>query len=154
MSPGMFEAGGAQPKNPSRGKAITPALRFETGLFMNRSPLHDPAQWVYSKFYGGYTDTLFDGSNMEVSNQLSLIRRPGLSQWSSVPVPNQPNWFYDWRTLDCGVKVVVDTPVATYLQSATTQTQIFTKTPGAGQGYYVGVADTLFYGDGVDLQKI
>lgn len=150
---GLLEGAGAQPKNPSRGKPITPALRFETGLFTNRSPLHDPAQWVYSKFYGGYTDTLFDGANMEISNQLSLIRRPGLSQWSSVAVPDAPNWFYDWRTLDCGVKVVVDTPTSTYVQSATTQNLIFTKSPGAGQGYYQGVADILYYGDGIDLQK-
>jgi hypothetical protein len=149
----LFEAAGAQPRNPSHGKAITPALRFETGYFSNRNALHDPAQFVVSKFYGGYTDTLIDGSNMEISNQLSLIRRPGLSQWSSVSVPNPPNWFYDWRTLDQGVKVVVDTSVATYLQTASTQTQIFTKSAGAGQGYYQGVADTLYYGDGIDLQK-
>lgn len=150
---GLFETSGAQPKNPSRGKPITPALRFETGLFTNRSALHDPAQFVISKFYQGYQDTLIDGSNMEITNKLTLARRPGLSRWSSVTVPDQPNWFYDWRTLDQGVKVVVDTPVATYLQTATTQTQIFTKSAGAGQGYYQGVADTLYYGDGVDLQK-
>src|ERR1700676_2845118 len=149
---GLLEASGAQPKNPSRGKPIHIA-RMETGLFTNRNPLHDPASWYASK-YGGYPDALIDGSNMEVSNQLTMIRRPGLSQWSSVTVPNQPNWFYDWRTLNCGVKVVVDTPVATYLQSAVSQTQIFTKSPGAGPGYYVGVADTLFYGDGIDSQKI
>lgn len=149
----LLEAAGAQPKVPSRGKAITPALRFETGLVTNRSPLHDPAQWVYSKFYGGYTDTLISGSNMEISNQLSLIRRPGLSEWSDVEIPNQPNWFYDWRTLDQGIKVIVDTPVATYIQTPTTQTQIFTKSAGAGQGYYQGVGDILYYGDGIDLQQ-
>jgi hypothetical protein len=147
-----FELAGAQPKNPSRGRPITPALRFETGLFTNRSPLHDPASWYITK-YGGYTDTLIDGSNMEISNQLSLIRRPGLSQWSNQTVPDQANWFYDWRTLDQGVKVVVDTPTITQIQTSTSKTQIFTKTIGAGQGYYQGVADTLYYGDGIDLQK-
>lgn len=148
---GLLETAGAQPKNPSRGKPIHIA-RMETGLFTNRNALHDPASWYATK-YGGYVDALIDGSNMEISNQLTLIRRPGLSQWSSVAIPNQPNWFYDWRTLDQGVKVVVDTSVATYLQAASTQTQIFTKSAGAGQGYYQGVGDTLYYGDGVDLQK-
>lgn len=150
---GQFETAGAQPKNLSRGKPIHVA-RMETGLFTNRSALHDPAAFVISKFYGGYVDALIDGSNMEVSNQLTLIRRPGLSQWSTVSIPDPPNWFYDWRTLDCGVKVIVDTPVATYIQTPTTQTEIFVKSVNAGQGYYQGVADTLYYGDGVDLQKI
>jgi len=150
--PGLLESAGAQVRNPSRGKPIHIA-RMETGLFTNRSPLHDPADFIVSKFYGGYVDALIDGSNMEVTNQLTLARRPGLSKWSSIAVPDPPNWFYNWRTLDCGVKVVVDTPVATYLQTATTQTQIFTKTVGAGQGYYQGVGDTLYVGDGIDLQK-
>lgn len=147
----LLEIAGAQAKNPSRGKAIHIA-RLETGLFTNRNPLHDPASWYVSK-YGGYPDALIDGSNMEISNQLTLIRRPGLSQWSTEVVPDQVNWFYDWHTLTCGVKVVVDTPTSTYIQSATTQNLIFTKSPGAGQGYYVGVADVLYYGDGVDSQK-
>lgn len=149
---GLLETAGAQPQNKSRGKPIHVA-RMETGLFTNRNALHDPAQFVISKFYGGYIDALIDGGNMEVTNQLTLARRPGLSQWSNQTVPNQPNWFYDWRTLDQGVKVVVDTPTASYLQSATTQSQIFGKTTGAGQGYYQGVADQLYIGDGIDLQK-
>jgi hypothetical protein len=148
---GMLEAVGAQVRNPSRGKPIHIA-RMETGLFTNRSPLHDPASWYISK-YGGYPDALIDGSNMEISNALTLIRRPGLSEWSSVTVPDQINWFYDWRTLSCGPKVVVDTTTSTYIQSATTQNLIFTKSAGAHQGQYQGVADTLYYGDGVDLQK-
>jgi len=149
----ILEAAGAQPKNQSHGKPIHIA-RMETGLFTNRSPLHDTASFVISKFYGGYVDALIDGSNMEVSPQLTLIRRPGLSEWSSVTVPDQVNWFYDWRTLDCGVKVVVDTTTSTYLQTATGQRTLFTKSVGAGQGYYQGVADVLYYGDGVDLQQV
>src|SRR5271168_1874723 len=153
MPGGAFETVGAQPRNPSKGKAIMPAIRFETGLATNRSALIDPSPYVYAKFYGGYPDVLLSGSNMEVSNKRSLIRRPGNPQWSSVTVPNPPNWFYDWRTLDKGINVIVDTSVGTYIQTASSQTQIFTKSAGAGQGYYQGVADTLYYGDGVDLQK-
>src|SRR5271154_444427 len=143
---GLLDTVGAQPKNKSFGKSIHTA-RFETGLATNRNPLHDSASWYVSK-YGGYPDAAFDGSNMELSNMLTWIRRPGLSEWSSVTVPDQVNWFYDWRTLDCGIRVVVDTTTSTYLQSATTQNLIFSKTAGAGQGYYQGVGDTLYYGDG------
>jgi len=149
----ILEAAGAQPKNQAHGKPIHIA-RMETGLFTNRSAIHDTASFVISKFYGGYVDALIDGSNMEVSPQLTLIRRPGLSEWSSVTVPDQVNWFYDWRTLDCGVKVIVDTTTSTYLQTPTTQQTLFTKSAGAGQGYYQGVADTLYYGDGVDLAQV
>ncbi len=148
---GLFEQVGAQERNPSRGKPIHIA-RMETGLVTNRSVLHDAASWLYAK-YGGYPDALVGGSNMEVSNALTLVRRPGLSQWSTVAVPSQVNWFYDWRTLSCGPKVVVDTSTSTYVQTASAQNLIFTKSAGAGQGYYQGVADTLYYGDGVDLQK-
>jgi hypothetical protein len=153
MSPGLLESAGAQPKNPSKGKPVHVA-RMEVGLYTNRSPLHDSATTILSRFYGGNPDSLIDGSNMEVTNQLTLARRPGLSKWSSIAVPDAPNWFYDWRTLDCGIKVIVDTPTASYIQTPTTQTQIFTKSLGAGQGYYQGVADILYYGDGIDLQKI
>ena len=126
MSPSLLETAGAQIRNPSRGKPIHVA-RMETGLFTNRSPLHDPASFVVSKFYGGYVDALISGENMEVSNALTLVRRPGLSEWSSVPVPLPPNWFYEWQTLDCGIKVVVDTPTVSYIQTPTQQYQIFTK---------------------------
>jgi hypothetical protein len=156
---GLLEAAGAQPRNPSKGKALHVA-RMETGLFTNRSALHDPANFVYSRFYGGFPDALIDGSNMEITNALTIARRPGLSPWSTYAIPDAPNWFYDWRTLSYGIQVVIDTPVATYIQSdppartfAISQEQIFTKSPGGGQGYYQGVGDILYYGDGTDLQK-
>jgi hypothetical protein len=125
---------------------------METGLFTNRSPLHDTASWLYSK-YGGYPDALFDGQNMEVSNELTLIRRPGLIEWSAISVPGSINWFYDWNTLDQGPLVVVDSTLASYIQTPNTQEQIFTKEGGATYGYYQGVADVLYYGDGVQLLK-
>src|SRR5260370_41830075 len=132
---GLLESAGAQVRNPSRGKPVTPALRFETGLFTNRSPIHDPSSWIYAHFYQGYQDTLIDGLNMEISNQLTLVRRPGLSHWSSVPVPNPPNWFYNWNTLDQGVKVVVDTAFATNLPTSSARKQIFSNTLVEERGF-------------------
>ena len=146
-----FEQSGAQIRNPSRGRPIHVA-RMETGLVTNRSALHDPSSWYLSK-YGGFPDALIDGSNMEVSNQLTLIRRPGNSAFSNQTIPNPPNIFYDWRTVSGAINIVVDTPVASYIVTPTTLTQIFTKSVGAGQGYYQGVGNTLYFGDGVDLLK-
>ena len=150
--PALLETAGAQPRNQSRGKPIHVA-RMETGLFTNRSALHDPAQFVISKFYGGYVDALIDGGNMEVSNALTLIRRPGMTPYSNQNIPEAPNWFYDWRKLDTTISVVVDTPLKTYILTPTTIQTIFTKSAGAGQGYYQGIGNVLYYGDGVDLQK-
>jgi hypothetical protein len=150
---GLLESAGAQPSHAPRGKPIHVA-RMETGLFTNRNALHDSAQYVISRFYGGYVDALIDGSNMEVSNQLTLIRRPGLSEWSNQTIPNAPNRFYSFASrLDGVVDVIVDTPVASIWATPTSKTTIFTKSSGAGQGYYQGVGNTLYYGDGVDLQK-
>lgn len=147
--PTALEMAGASPRNQSLGRPIHIA-RMETGLFTNRSPLHDPAQYFISKFYGGYIDALIDGLNMEVSNALTVIRRPGNSVWSSFLVPNPPLWFYDWRKLDGTVHVITDTSVGSYDTTTSTGTQIFTKTGGAAQGYYVGVGNVLYYGDGVE----
>lgn len=154
MTTGQFEAVGAQIRNPSRGKPIHVA-RMETGLFTNRSALHDPAQFVISKFYGGYIDALINGSNMEVSNALTLIRRPGHTQFSTQVIPTPPLIFYNWRKTDTSLNLVVDTAPASFILTPSTITQIFTKNVagGAGQGYYQGVGNTLYFGDGVDLLK-
>jgi hypothetical protein len=149
---GLLESAGAQSATAPRGKPIHVA-RMETGLFTNRSALHDSAQYVISKFYGGYIDALLDGSNMEVSNALTLIRRAGLSQWSNQTITEAPNWFYEFRKLDNSIDIIVDTPVASYFVTPTSKTTVFTKSGGAGQGYYQGVGNTLYYGDGIDLQK-
>ncbi|VVB52827.1 Uncharacterised protein [uncultured archaeon] len=149
---GQFETAGAQHQNPSRGKPIHIA-RMETGLFTNRNPLHDPASWYVSK-YGGYPDALLDGSNMEISNQLTIIRRYGTSRYSFAQIPNAIDRFYEWRKLDTTISVIADTLVGSYIVSNVgANTRIFTKSAGAGEGYYQGVASTLYYGDGIDLQK-
>jgi len=149
----LLEAAGAQPRNPGRGKPIHVA-RMETGLFTNRSALHDPAQFVVSKFYGGYVDALIDGSNMEISNALTIIRRPGLSVFNTNTIPTPPLIFYDWRRSDTTIAVIADTATASFIVPTANGplNQIFTKTVSA-QGFYQGVGNTLFMGDGTDLFK-
>jgi hypothetical protein len=147
----LFEQAGAQPRNPSRGKPIHVA-RMETGLFTNRSPLHDPASTMISRYYGGYLDALLDGSNMEISNALTLIRRPGNSQWTSASYSSAPDSYYSWQRLDGTIQVIVDTPTAVYRDNQDgSLTTILTKSAGAGQAYFQGVGNWLYIGDGVDL---
>src|SRR5271157_5861494 len=108
-----FESVGGQSHNPSAGKALHVA-RMETGLFTNRSALHDPAQYIVSRFYGGYIDAWIDGSNMEVSNALTAVRRPGNSAWTAATYPTAPIAIYPWQRLDGTIQVMVDTATVLY----------------------------------------
>jgi hypothetical protein len=158
--PSLLETAGAQPRNPSHGKPVHVA-RMETGLVTNRSPLHDPASFIVSKFYGGYVDALWSGNNFEVSNFLTLIRRPGNSQWTSATYPTAPKIFYEWQRLDGTIQIIVDTATTVYRdnQNGTLTTILVKSSPGgspplpAGQAYFQGVGDWLYIGDGVDLVK-
>src|SRR5581483_537134 len=53
--------------------------RFFNGINTNRSPLRAAsASHIYEKFYSDNSgDALIAGSNIEVSNRLTLVRRPG-----------------------------------------------------------------------------
>ena len=75
--PSQLQASGAQPqKNVRAGTLYTG--RFFQGLYTNRSPLRMGGMtWLYEKFYGGQNDALIGGLNTEISNRLTLVRRPG-----------------------------------------------------------------------------
>src|ERR1700681_2382294 len=105
--PSLLEQAGAQSKSSPRGKPIHVA-RMETGLVTNCSALHDSASFIVSKFYGGDVDALITGSNFEVSNALTLIRRYGNSQWSATTYPTAPDAFYEWQRLDGTIQIIVD----------------------------------------------
>jgi len=146
-----FESVGGQSHNPSAGKALHVA-RMETGLFTNRSALHDPAQYIVSRFYGGYIDAWIDGSNMEVSNALTAVRRPGNSAWTAATYPTAPIAIYPWQRLDGTIQVMVDTATVLYRDNQDgTKTTVLTKSAGAGRSYMIGVGNWLYIGDGIDL---
>ncbi len=59
--------------------------RFFSGLYTNRSPLRDAKRpQIQEKFYGVAGDALIDGSNAEITNKLTLGRRPGNPVYDSV----------------------------------------------------------------------
>ncbi len=73
----LLQQNGAAPQKQSKYVPVFMDREF-TGLFTQRSVLHDPADVVTAKYYGGRPDALWMGKNIELTNRLTLQRRPGL----------------------------------------------------------------------------
>ena len=125
-----------------------------TGLYTQRHVFHDPSNVVTARFYGGRADTLWNGLNVELSNELTIIRRFGTTPFSLATYPDPPTDGFSFELNDGSIQVIIDTPTHVYLDNQDgTKTTIFTKAAGAGQGFFVPSGDVLYYGDGVDLLK-
>jgi hypothetical protein len=147
----LGDAGGRPQKEPRYAPIFVAASL--TGLYTQRHVFHDPSNVVTQRFYGGRPDTLFDGLNVELSNELTIIRRFG-----TVPVTTlyaqSPLAMFQWETNSGQLIAMVDTASVLYQEpfNGAPPTAILTKT-GGGQGYFVASGNTLYYGDGVDLIK-
>ena len=106
--PNLMEQHGAQPQKSPR---YTPIFidRLFTGIFTQRSPLHDPSDVVTAKFYGGRPDAIWMGQNVELTNRLTLQRRPGLIEFSTATYPTPPNIAYAFELTNGTIQVIVDT---------------------------------------------
>lgn len=128
-----------------------------TGYYPNRSPLHDPSDIVTARFYGGRPDALWDGLNVELTNQLTLARRPGTSLFSSATYPTPPLITFGFENNASGsdtITLLVDTAAAVYIDNQNgTKTLLFNKTTGAGQTGFVSIGNVCYMGDGVDFLK-
>lgn len=71
-----FEAAGAQPNKQPKYTALFMDDAF-TGLYTQRAVLHDPSDPAQKHYYGGRPDALLGGRNIELTNRLTLMRRPG-----------------------------------------------------------------------------
>lgn len=148
----ILETAGARSDKPTRFAPIF--INRPYGIYTNRSPLRDPSETVWERFYGGRPGALWRGQNIELTNALTLARRAGLSAFSAATYPDAPDSFYSFRQEDGAIEVIVDTATHIYVDNQDgTKTAIWTKSPGAGQSYFQGIGDTLYFGDGVDLQK-
>lgn len=83
--------------------------RAFTGLFTQRAALHDPSDLGTLKFYGGRPDSLWMGSNVELTNRLTLQRRPGLSPFSTTTYPTAPDTAFSFELSDGTIQVIIDT---------------------------------------------
>ena len=75
--PNSLGLAGATLSKPAKFASIFTS-RFFSGLWTNRSPLRDATtSRIVEKFYGQAGDALIDGLNVEITNKLTLARRPG-----------------------------------------------------------------------------
>ncbi len=105
----LLEQHGARPSN--KDPKFVPLFidRTFSGLFTQRAALHDPADLGTLKFYGGRPDSLWMGSNIELTNRLTLQRRPGLSPFSTAIYPTAPDRAFSFELINSTIQVIVDT---------------------------------------------
>jgi hypothetical protein len=146
---------GGQPQKQVRFAPIYTG-RISSGIWTNRSPLRDAAtSRIVEKFYGPAGDAMIAGSNVEVSNKLTLIRRPGLTPNSSNNYTN-PDRFYEFRLFNPTTEeiiLMIDQINTLYSELGGVKSTVFNKSTGAGQAYMQSVGNILYFGDGVDNKK-
>lgn len=153
--PNNFGLVGAQAQKPTRFAPIYTG-RFSSGIWTNRSPLRDAATTrVTEKYYGPAGDALIAGTNVEITNKLSLARRAGSSRYDINNFTNVDR-FYEFRLFDPTTEeiiVMVDQENALYALSNSQKNLVFTKSPNAGQTYMQSVGNILYFADGADNTK-
>ena len=116
----LLQAAGARDSKEIRYAPIF-TNRFFMGMWTNRNTLRAPTGIIYENYYKiGGTDALLGGTNVEVSNRLTLIRRPGntaglTSVLSSANVPDVIDSFYSFHEIGGAIRVFADTPTSPYL---------------------------------------
>lgn len=146
-----LQQAGSQGSKPSFFAPIYTA-RFLTGLWLQRSPLRDPSTRVEA-YYGGRPEALISGVNIELTNALTLARRPGTSAYSLQTVSEAVNSFYSFRTFTTmseTIQVMMDGITKIYTVTPAAVTTVFTKANGAGQASFLGINNALYMGDGVE----
>ena len=94
--PNLIEQSGGGPQKQPKYVPIFIDRSF-TGLFTQRSVLHDPADVVTSKFYGGRPDALWMGKNIELTDLLE----PSLFETHKQIVNALFEVYYDLGTEYC-----------------------------------------------------
>ena len=142
--------------------------RFFSGIWTNRSPLRDAAtNRVQEKYYGPAGDAMIAGSNVEVTNRLTLSRRPGTPQYDTVNTFSDIIAFDEfryskalsdiWGTVIEQIDVMVDTKFDLYAETnADAKLQVFDKQAVAGQAgqtFMQSVGTQLYFGNGISQKK-
>ena len=177
--PSQFQANGAQPQKPTKSAALYSG-RFFQGLNTNRSPLRMGGMtWIYEKFYGGQNDALIGGLNTEISNRLTLCRRPGNPVYTNPTSSVSSATFDDVTRFEAfhllgptteDIDVMIDTVGTAGGDQPSIWTGLdVTGTPGTfpggsekalvfqktvpQQAFMESVGNTLFFGDGAEQRK-
>lgn len=152
MSSGLLQNSGAQVSNRKPVWDNLYCERFWSGLVTNRNPLSDVLSDLPTlRYYGGRPETLIDGLNTEISPQLSLIRRPGLTALDAATYPQPVSRIFSFQIPGKNLELLVDTTNPTDGSGALyrdnrdgTKTLLFTKPAGSGVIYGLSVG-AIFY---------
>jgi hypothetical protein len=179
----IASSGGQPQKQPKYAPIYTG--RFFNGINTNRSPLRAAtASHIYEKFYSDTSgDALIAGANLEVTNRLTLARRPGNPIYDTTHSGryvgyNNPDAFTDFRVNKASSDVfgTVLESIYTMIDEATTPSYqgylysltsalvrggdagyytglAFQKAVGSGQAFTQAVGNELYFSDGVDNKK-
>lgn len=151
----QFSLAGA---NPGKNTKMAPIYtgRWSSGIWTNRSPLRDAAtSRIVEKFYGAAGDALIAGLNVEITNRLTLARRPGNQVFTDQIFTNVDR-FYDFRIFGPNteqITLMIDQVNALYSLSNNQVNLVWIKSAGAGQTFMQSVGNSLYFGDGVDNKK-
>lgn len=102
----LLESSGGQPQKQPKYVPIFIDKAF-TGLYTQRAILHDPSDYFTGR-YGGRPDALLTGRNVELTNRLTLQRRPGMSTFGA-NYPTAPLRAYSFQLANGTIQLIVDT---------------------------------------------
>lgn len=118
-----------------------------------RSPFVGIDSRMALRFYGGRDDALIAGSNCELANTLTLIRRPGFSALSGGNFPDVPVGFYSWQTYSAGMFLVGDGNAGVYLLLNGSWQKIASKTSSSPTTFVV-LGSALYMASATSFTKI
>lgn len=113
----LLQTAGAQPQKQPKYVPIFIDRAF-TGIWTQRNVLHDPSDFATLRFYGGRPDALIDGNNVELTNRLTLQRRPGLTPFSPAIYPTPPDRAFSFGLTNGTIQVIIDTGLGTFSLSS------------------------------------
>lgn len=114
MSQGLLGQSGAQPQKQPKYVPLFQDRMF-TGLYTQRAILHDPSDIYTARYYGGRPDALLGGRNIELTNRLTLQRRPGMVPFRNIGsgsgaiYPSAPDRAFSFQLSNGTIQVIVDT---------------------------------------------
>jgi hypothetical protein len=146
----QLQLAGGQPQKQPKYVPIFMDRAF-TGLYTQRAVLHDPSDFVTARYYGGRPDALLGGRNIELTNQLTLKRRPGLVSFGSASAtyPTPPLRAFSFQLSNGTIQVIIDTGTSgamtvTSCNNASAGTTVYNGTfPGGGSNGYVGLTFSI-----------
>jgi hypothetical protein len=128
--------------------------RAFTGLYTQRATLHDPSDVYTARFYGGRPDALLGGLNVELTNRLTLQRRPGMVPFRTTAgegasYATAPDRAFSFQLSDGTIQVIIDTTdsgllTITSANNASGSTTVYNGTfPGGASNGYAGLKFTV-----------